>query len=93
MATRFPGEHYKNGFGVVSFDPVELLAIKKLKTPAGIFIDSMGDLFASPVQDHHIAQVLQTMRECPQHVFFSLTKNPERCRCQSRCRGKRIRKW
>jgi protein gp37 len=78
VAERFPGKHYARGFGVVSFDPKELAAIRKLKTPAGIFIDSMSDLFAQSVADECLEQVFQTMVDCPQHVFFSLTKNPSR---------------
>ncbi|MDE2103520.1 MAG: DUF5131 family protein [Patescibacteria group bacterium] len=78
VAERFPGKHYARGFGVVSFDPGELSAIQMLKTPAGIFIDSMSDLFAQAVPDDWINGVLSTIRRCPKHVFFSLTKNPTR---------------
>jgi protein gp37 len=78
VAERFPGKHYARGFGVVSFDPKELAAIRKLKTPAGIFIDSMSDLFAQSVPDEHIRQVIDCINECPQHIFFTLTKNPTR---------------
>lgn len=78
VAERFPGKHYARGFGAVSFDPAELAAIRKLKTPAGIFIDSMSDLFAQSVEDDWLIDVLNTMHACPQHIFFSLTKNPTR---------------
>ena len=76
VAERFPGKHYARGFGVVSFDPGELAAIQKLKTPAGIFIDSMSDLFAQSVSDEWLQAVMDTIRDCPQHQFFTLTKNP-----------------
>jgi protein gp37 len=78
VAERFPGKHYARGFGVVSFDPGELAAIQKLKQPSGIFIDSMADLFAQSVSDDWINGVLSTIKRCPEHVFFSLTKNPTR---------------
>lgn len=77
-AERFPGKHYRRGFGTISFDPLELEAIEKLKTPAGIFIDSMSDLFGKNVATPWIDQVIATICRCPQHVFFSLTKNPSR---------------
>ena len=79
-AERFPGERYKKGFGSLGFWPAELEAIRKLKEPAGIFIDSMSDLFGQNVKREWIDQVIQTMVDCPQHVFFSLTKNASRLR-------------
>lgn len=77
-AERFPGKWYAKGFGSISFDPSELEAIRKLKEPAGIFIDSMSDLFGKNVPDDWIKKVGATIRDCPQHIFFSLTKNPSR---------------
>ena len=77
-AERFPGKWYAKGFGTISFDETELAAIRKLKSPAGIFIDSMSDLFGKNVPDEWIKKVGATIRDCPQHIFFSLTKNPGR---------------
>jgi len=80
-AERFPGARYKKGFGSLGFWPSELEAIRKLKAPAaGIFIDSMSDLFGKNVPREWIDQVIQTIVDCPQHVFFSLTKNASRLR-------------
>jgi protein gp37 len=79
-AIRFPGKHYEKGFGTITFDSRELLAIRSLKTPAGIFIDSMSDLFGKNVPREWIDLVIQTILDCPRHVFFSLTKNPARFR-------------
>lgn len=75
-AERFPGKWYARGFGTISFDPTELDAIRKLKTPSGIFIDSMSDLFGKNVNREWIGATIATIRDCPQHTFFSLTKNP-----------------
>jgi protein gp37 len=69
---------YPNGFESLSFHPEELATIKKLKEPSGIFIDSMSDLFGAKVPDEWITKVMDTIRECPQHIFLSLTKNPPR---------------
>jgi protein gp37 len=65
-------------FQRVTFHPEVLRAIRKHKEPAGIFIDSMSDLFAQSVTSAQIMEVLATIRDCPQHIFFSLTKNPTR---------------
>ena len=77
-AERFPGKWYAKGFGTISFDETELAAIRKLKSPAGIFIDSMSDLFGKNVETIWIDEVIETIFDCPQHTFFSLTKNPAR---------------
>jgi len=68
---------YPNGFAhIQELDWTELQAIEKLKTPAGIFIDSMSDLLGAGVPEVSIAHVISVMRRCPQHVFYVLTKNP-----------------
>jgi protein gp37 len=67
---------YPNGFEHLTFHPEELQAIEKLKEPAGIFCDSMSDLFGSKVPTDWIEQTLACIRRCPQHIFLSLTKNP-----------------
>lgn len=67
---------YPNGFEHLSFHPLELEAIRKQKEPAGIFIDSMSDLFGAQVNDDWIAEVLDCIKANPRHIFLSLTKNP-----------------
>lgn len=69
---------YPNGFESLSFHEKELQAIAAQKEPAGIFIDSMSDLFGAQVPDDWITKVLSVIRECPEHIFLSLTKNPPR---------------
>lgn len=73
-AKRMP-MHYQGGFGNITFHPEELEEWKKLSAPAGIFLDSMADLFGAGVKDEWIRAVLATVRACPQHVFLGLTKN------------------
>jgi protein gp37 len=50
------------------------------KTPCGIFLDSMSDLFGHWVPAEHIRAVLDVARRADWHVFFSLTKNAPRLR-------------
>lgn len=72
---RMSGE---GSFEQISFHPDVLDAIRDHKRPAGIFIDSMSDLFGRNVERDWIMAVLQCARAHPRHVFFSLTKNPRR---------------
>lgn len=53
----------------------EPLSIKK---PSLIFVANTGDLFGKWVNDDWIHRVLSVVRDCPQHVFQFLTKNPTR---------------
>lgn len=69
---------YPKGFEYVQFNPAELDAIRALREPAGIFIDSMSDLMGRDVPDAWIKSVIDTMMFSPQHIFFVLTKNPPR---------------
>jgi len=78
VVDRFGLKAYPNGFENLYFDERELTAIRNLKEPSGIFICSMSDLFGQKVPEAWIARVLGIMDECPQHVFFSLTKNSHR---------------
>lgn len=48
------------------------------KKPRRIFVQSMGDLFHPETPREHIEAVLETVRDCPQHTFIFLTKNPKR---------------
>ncbi len=49
-----------------------------IKTPSTIFVGSMADLFGEWVPFEWIYKVLAVARECPQHKFIFLTKNPDR---------------
>lgn len=78
IATRLAQKAYPHGFAHLSFHPEELAAIRKLKAPSAIFLDSMSDVFGKNVNSGWILQTLITVHECPQHIFFTLTKNPRR---------------
>lgn len=65
-------------FEKLTWHPDVLEAVRRHKQPAGIFIDSMSDLFGQSVDAQWILDTLRCIRDCPQHVFFSLTKNPSR---------------
>lgn len=67
-------------FERVTWHPEVLEKIRARREPAGIFIDSMSDLFGQRVKTEWINEVVQCVRDCPHHVFFALTKNPSRFR-------------
>lgn len=73
-------KQYPQGFEHVTFHPEELRKIEQHRQPAGIFFDSMSDLFGSGVEADWINQCLETVANCPWHVFFVLTKNASRLR-------------
>ena len=50
------------------------------RRPAKIFVSSMGDLFGDWVSADWWESVLAVVRQCPQHTFQFLTKNPRRLR-------------
>ena len=51
---------------------------EKRKTPARIFVSSMGDLFGKWVPDIWIEDVFAACKRAPQHTYLFLTKNPQR---------------
>lgn len=65
-------------FKNITWHPQQLEMISARKTPSGIFIDSTSDLFGLNVNRDWIVKVIECIRNNPQHVFFSLTKNPSR---------------
>lgn len=72
-----PGEKYPYGYDPTLY-PHRLSEPKSLKKPAKIFVVDAGDLFGAWVPDTWIVDVLNVIRECPQHTFQLLTKNPQR---------------
>lgn len=80
IAERFrgtPGHSYEWGFDVRYF-PSRLDVPSRWKRPKNIFVCSMGDLFHSRVPEDVIDNIFGEMLGNPQHVFFVLTKRPER---------------
>ena len=80
MARRLQGNHiksYENGFNP-TLNPDVLRDPYKWKKPSMVFVCSMGDLFHRDVPCDYIDQVMQVIRENPQHTFQILTKRAER---------------
>jgi protein gp37 len=71
---------YPQGFDYHYWHPERLDEPLKLKTPAGIFCDSMSDLMGSNVPAWQIEQVIDVMRRADWHQFQLLTKNAPRLR-------------
>lgn len=80
IAERFRGTKnhpYEYGFDVRWF--LRRLDIpSQWKKPRNIFVCSMSDLFHDKVPDYIIDDVFKEMLANPHHVFFVLTKRPER---------------
>lgn len=77
IAERFTSG-YPNGFEHHYWRPHSLDAPRKLKTPAGIFVGSMADLFGHWVPEEQIRQVIDVMTEADWHTFQTLSKFPIR---------------
>lgn len=69
-----PREMYPYGFDP-TFYPHSLEEPLNRKKPATIFVANGGDLFGAWIPDEWINQVLNVIRQCPQHTFILLTKN------------------
>lgn len=76
-------------FGTGSFTPTfytkRLEEPMKVKKPSRIFVGSMADLFGDwtwsidngfATRDYVVNCILNTVKQCPQHTFIFLTKNP-----------------
>lgn len=64
--------------GKVAFDIGQMDRIKRLKTPSRVFVGSMTDIFQDAVPDEWLDRVWDMIEACPQHLFYVLTKRPER---------------
>lgn len=80
--TRYPykAAHRKNGSIQVYLDEKTLLAPLRWKTPRGIFVCSMTDVFGDWVLDEWLDKIFAVAALCPQHIFIFLTKRPKRMR-------------
>ncbi|AEE97620.1 DUF5131 family protein [Mahella australiensis] len=74
---KFPQAPYPFGFKP-TFYRYRLNEPKQVKHPAKIFVCSMADLFGDWVPAEWINEVIEVAKECPQHTFMFLTKNPGR---------------
>lgn len=68
---------YPNGFEP-TFWANRLDDVTPRQKPKGIFVGSMGDMWDPNVPQEWRDAVWQRMRECPQHVYLTLTKQPRR---------------
>ena len=55
-------------------DPLKLTGSKT------IFTCHTGDAWGNWVKDEHLQMILEIIKQCPQHRFLMLTKNPQRMR-------------
>ena len=60
----------------LTYHKEELLAIHKRKKPAGIFVGSVMELFHEATIGV-MPDILETIKDCPQHRFYLLTKQPQ----------------
>jgi len=60
----------------IRFYPDELEAIRKRKKPAGIFLGSTIELFHDKTIQY-MSKIMDTIKDCPQHRFYLLTKQPQ----------------
>lgn len=74
-----PG-HRQNGDTELYLDEKTLLAPLHWKSPRGIFVCSMTDIFGDWVSDEWLDRIYAIEALCPQHRFAHLTKRPERAR-------------
>lgn len=59
------------------FDPKVLESIERRKKPAGIFMCSTMELFHPQIKKEWGERIFETIKKCPQHRFYILTKLPE----------------
>jgi len=57
--------------------PERLEQVKKHKAPSGIFLDDMSDWMGDYWPREWTEMEIETMRQCPQHRFYTLTKQPQ----------------
>jgi len=62
------------------FWPERLEQSRRRKKPTGIFLDDMSDWMGDYWPEEWTRQELQVMRDCPQHRFYTLTKQPQNLR-------------
>jgi len=78
IAERVAAHAYTEGFDHHYWKPHHLNSPRKVEKPLKIFVGSMADLFGHWVKDWQIEEILNVARDCPQHTFQLLTKNPVR---------------
>jgi len=74
VAERLAVSTYNKGFEHHYWRPEMLKAPLKIKSPAGIFVGSMADLFGHWVEEDQIRQVISVMEQANWHTFQTLSK-------------------
>lgn len=69
-----------NNFSWPSFFPGRLNDPLKRIRPARIFVCSMADIFSEGVSSAWIEEIIDVIRQTPQHEYYFLTKLPHRYR-------------
>lgn len=64
--------------GKINLDSDSMELPTKRKKPTMYFVNSMSDLFHDGVLIGWLTHILDTVQQCPQHIFQVLTKRPER---------------
>ena len=64
----------------VVLHPERLDHPRRWRKASRVFVNSMSDLFHEQIPDEYVFRVLETIADCPQHIFQVLTKRPERMR-------------
>lgn len=79
MANRLRGRYGydKNNPFQITFHENRIEEPLQWKKPQRVFVCSMGDLFHDYVHEDWIDEIMQTIKDCPQHTFMILTKRPE----------------
>lgn len=70
--------HKIDKFEDIKFYPERLDYPLSVKKPSKIFVGSMCDLFGDWISSEWIERILNYVKQCPQHTFLFLTKNPKR---------------
>lgn len=80
----FSGLPHGLGYTDPAFDPFyprwwpeRLERIRKRKKPTGIFLNDMSDWMGEYWPEEWTQAELDLMRQCPQHRFYTLTKQPQ----------------
>lgn len=68
---------YENGFNL-NLLPERLEEPIRRRQPTIYFVNSMSDMFHEEIPDGYLLQVMEVMRQSPQHIFQILTKRAER---------------
>jgi protein gp37 len=73
----FPRAYHGHDFNQVRVMEGRLEDPLHWRAPQRIFVNSMSDLFHPLVPMGFILEIMQIIRQCPQHTFMVLTKRPQ----------------